>query len=1070
MNNFPECPNFPESEKEVIDLWDRIDAFGNSVRKSKNENRKNYTFYDGPPFATGLPHYGHLLASTIKDICTRYAHQNGYHVVRRFGWDCHGLPIEFQIDQELGINTKQQIVEMGIPKYNDYCRSIVMRFSKEWEIMIKRLGRWVDFKNDYKTMDVGFMESVWWGFSELFQKGLVYRGFKVMPYSPGCTTPLSNFEAGSNYKESIDPSIFVKIKIKNQEKFLLIWTTTPWTLQSNLAICVHPDYDYVELTDTNTQEKFIVLKDRIDSIFNKNYKINKTFKGNELCGTEYEPLFEYLCSDEYFREHSFRVVADKYVGKDQGTGLVHMAPIFGEDDMRVCLLNGIICKDKNIPDPLDDNCRFKHFPDCEGIFCKETDKYWIKQLKSMNMLYKQGTITHPYPFCWRSETPLIYRAVPSWFVAVEKIKEKILVNSKDSSWVPEHVQNGRFHNWLKDARDWAVSRNRFWGTPIPIWISDDGEEIICIGSIKQLYELSGVLVTDLHREHIDHLIIPSQRGSKYGVLKRVESVFDCWFESGSMPYAQLHYPFENMELFEESFPADFIAEGLDQTRGWFYTLLVLSSALFDSTPFKHVIVNGLILASDGKKMSKRLKNYPDPSHILDKYGADILRMYLINSPVVKAEPLKFKEEHVRALSKDFFIPWYNAFRFLCQNILRYDKQNTSNNKKFLPNIDRILENDSLMDKWIMALTQSLIIFVKKEMESYRLYTVVPRLIDFIKQLTNWYVRLNRTNIKNDIIGESLNTLFWVILTSCRIMSPFTPFLSEWMFGHLKELLPESMKHESIHWADYPEPDERYFDQHIQRAVHTMQYCIENVRDTRLKNKLSLRMPLKTLTINSSDENVRKFLDTMSEYIKSELNVQKLEIGYDVDSYIDVILESDRKILGKMFGKESNKIFQEIENLNELSKKDKFCKNKIKNFLETGKLQLSNHCLEKGICIKHSIGNCSDKSISISYLDPIKTVLIYSTKIDKQQQDQAFLSEFVNRIQKLRKKCGLTPINPIYVVWNTESEEKEIIAKNIKELDKLIGYPVIESIENKTKIIEDNVTIGNVIINLQLFHQ
>ncbi|KAL4524947.1 hypothetical protein Ndes2526A_g07044 [Nannochloris sp. 'desiccata'] len=569
------------------------------------EGRPEYIFYDGPPFATGLPHYGHLLAGTIKDIVTRYASATGFHVTRRFGWDCHGLPVEYEIDKKLEIKSRQDVFDMGIGTYNEECRSIVMRYSKEWETIVKRIGRWIDFENDYKTLDPSFMESVWWVFKQLFEKGLVYRGFKVMPYSTGCSTPLSNFEAGQNYKDVSDPAVVVAFPIDNDpdNASLVAWTTTPWTLPSNLALCVNPEFTYLKVKDPATGKVYVVAESRLaeipgavvkakkagkkDAAATKDgapaaaapagFEIMSKIQGQELVGLTYTPLFPYFA--DLKASGAFKVCGDSYVTEDSGTGIVHQAPAFGEDDFRVCVAHGVITRGDTVPCPVnDDGCFVDPVSDFAGRHVKEADKDIILAVKASGRLVHAGAIVHSYPFCWRSDTPLIYKAVPSWFVAVEDIKEKLLKNNAQTYWVPSYVKEKRFHNWLENARDWAVSRSRFWGTPLPIWTSDDGEEVVVIGSKEELENLAGTSVSDLHRHHIDELTIPSKQGK--GVLRRVDDVFDCWFESGSMPYAQLHYPFENKELFENNFPADFVAEGLDQTRGWFYTLMVLSTALF----------------------------------------------------------------------------------------------------------------------------------------------------------------------------------------------------------------------------------------------------------------------------------------------------------------------------------------------------------------------------------------------------------------------------------------------------------------------------------------------------------
>nr|XP_060465632.1 isoleucine--tRNA ligase, cytoplasmic [Panthera onca] len=768
VQQVPENINFPAEEEKILQFWSEFNCFQECLKQSKHKPK--FTFYDGPPFATGLPHYGHILAGTIKDIVTRYAHQSGFHVDRRFGWDCHGLPVEYEIDKTLGIRGPEDVAKMGIVEYNNQCRAIVMRYSTEWKSTVTRLGRWIDFDNDYKTLYPQFMESVWWVFKQLYDKGLVYRGVKVMPFSTACNTPLSNFESHQNYKDVQDPSVFVTFPLEEDENVSLVaWTTTPWTLPSNLALCVNPDMQYVKIKDVIRGKLLILMEARLPALYKleTDYEVLERFPGSCLKGKKYRPLFDYFVQCK--ENGAFTVLTDSYVREEEGTGVVHQAPYFGADDYRVCMDFSIIQKDSPPICPVDaSGCFTAEVTDFTGQYVKDADKNIIRTLKEEGRLLVASTFTHSYPFCWRSDTPLIYKAVPSWFVRVEHMVDQLLKNNDLCYWVPEFVREKRFGNWLKDARDWAISRNRYWGTPIPLWVSDDFEEVVCIGSMAELEELSGAKVSDLHRESIDHLTIPSRCGK--GVLRRISEVFDCWFESGSMPYAQVHYPFENKREFDDAFPADFIAEGIDQTRGWFYTLLVLATALFGQPPFRNVIVNGLVLASDGQKMSKRKKNYPDPLSIIHKYGADALRLYLINSPVVRAENLRFKEEGVRDVLKDVLLPWYNAYRFFIQNVLRLQKEEEM---EFLYNENTVKESANVTDRWVLSCMQSLVGFFETEMAAYRLYTVVPRLVKFVDVLTNWYVRMNRRRLKGENGVEdcvmALETLFSVLLSLCRLM-------------------------------------------------------------------------------------------------------------------------------------------------------------------------------------------------------------------------------------------------------------------------------------------------------------
>ncbi|GMH86750.1 hypothetical protein TL16_g10641, partial [Triparma laevis f. inornata] len=1015
---------------DVCKLWSGPDLMHTQNALAQERGDKEYTFYDGPPFATGLPHYGHILAGTIKDTVTRFAAQTGHYVERRAGWDCHGLPVEYEIDQKLKITRREQVLEMGIENYNKECRSIVQRYSKEWETTVTRLGRWIDFKNDYKTMNPEFMESVWWVFKQLHEKGLVYQGYKVMPFSTACGTPLSNFEAGLNYKEDTpDPAVVVSFPIVGDEEVsLLAWTTTPWTLPSNLALCVHPEMEYVKVKDVKTSAIWVLAKTRLSQVYpimnTKKFKkeqekelfeVMESYKGADLVGKKYKPLFSYYETDP--GQTYWRILSDTYVTDDSGTGIVHQAPAFGEDDYRVCIKAGIIIKGEEIPCPVD--CNGIYTDKCEdfkGQYVKDADEGICEMLKKNGRLVQKAIIKHSYPFCWRSDTPLIYKAVPSWFVRVEEIKEKLLANNEQTNWVPSHVKDVRFKNWLRDARDWAVSRNRFWGTPIPVWASEDMEEMVCIGSIEELYELSGVRVTDLHRETIDSIEIPSKKNPGT-VLKRIDEVFDCWFESGSMPYAQKHYPFENEGKFQDQFPADFIAEGLDQTRGWFYTLMVLSTALFDKPPFKNVIVNGLVLASDGKKMSKRLKNYPDPTLVINKYGADALRMYLINSPVVRAEPLKFSEEGVLGVVKDVFLPWFNAFRFLMQNVTRWEGEA---GKTFVPSLDKVRSSSNSIDVWLGARTQGLIKFVHNEMKHYRLYTVMPELVSFITELTNWYVRLNRDRLKgaDEDAERGLQVLYDTLLDVTVMLAPFAPFISEYFYQHLRKLQPSykdaatggrsnpvmAGKSDSVHLLQLPSYDETRLNDTAVAGFKVLQKIIKLGRDAREKRLISVKMPIKSMVVIlplASDEIVANLTTKLSEYIKTELNSWDIKfVGRAEEAdWVKISLLPDLKKLGKKLGKKMSGVKKGLVAMTH---------EEAKQAIESGSAEIDGVSIDfkTEVLSKYTYAKEGDARWEGAVHSDGDVVVAIDTQEDPELIASGKCREIITNIQKLRKTAGL----------------------------------------------------------------
>ncbi|KAI9708879.1 MAG: isoleucine--tRNA ligase [Chrysothrix sp. TS-e1954] len=995
--------SFPQEEEAVLQRWKKIGAFERQVELSRG--RQPYTFYDGPPFATGSPHYGHLLSSTIKDIVPRYWSMKGYYVERRFGWDTHGLPIEYEIDKKLGMSGKDAVQKLGIAKYNEECRAIVMRFAAEWRRTIGRLGRWIDFDNDYK--------SVWWVFKQLFEKQAVYRGYRVMPYSTALNTPLSNFESQQNYKDTQDPAVVVSFPlIEDPTTSLLAWTTTPWTFPSHLALCAHPDFEYIKIHDEASGKKYILLEACLKTLYKDpkkaKFKILEKLNGKDMLGWRYEPPFDYFY--ESYKDTAFRVLNGTYVTADSGVGIVHQAPAFGEEDYNVAMKAGVISDKKLPPNPVDDAGHFtSEVRDFAGQHVKSADRGIIKLLKEKGRLVVESQTMHSYPFCWRSDTPLIYRAVSTWFVKIPDIIPSMLENIERSHWVPSSIKDKRFANWIANARDWNVSRNRYWGTPMPLWVSDDFEEVVCVGSINELRELSGYQgeLTDIHRDKVDHITIPSKRGK--GQLHRIEEVFDCWFESGSMPYASCHYPFERKDTFLDGFPGDFIAEGIDQTRGWFYTLAVLGTHLFGSLPFKNCVVNGIVLAEDGKKMSKRLKNYPDPSHILDAHGSDALRLYLINSPVVRAEVLRFKETGVREIVAKVLLPFWNSYKFFEQQVTLLKKVEDID-YAFDPKAET--SNTNVMDRWILASSQSLVQFVTGEMAAYRLYTVVPRLLDLIDNTTNWYIRFNRRRLKGEFGTEdtlhALNTLCDVLFTLCRCLAPFTPFITDNIYTRLLPHLPASILDtqdtRSVHFLPYPTPRSDLADPIVERRVARMQRVIELARWCREQRTIGLKQPLKSVVVIHPDPTYLDDIKQLSTFITEELNIRDLILSSDEDKYnVQYTASADWPTLGKKLKKDAQTVKKALPSVPSSA---------IKDFVSTGSITVDGIALSReDLVIKRSLP-VSETSKDLLTATDDSVLIILDCAIYPSLLEEGLAREIINRVQRLRKKAGLVPTDDV----------------------------------------------------------
>jgi isoleucyl-tRNA synthetase len=982
-------PDFAAVEEEILAFWEKADVFRRSLEARRGQ--PEFVFYDGPPFATGLPHYGHLVPGTIKDIVPRYQTMRGRFVDRRFGWDCHGLPVEYEVEQDLGISGKTEIETLGVAVFNARCRGIVLRHTAEWRKTVTRMGRWVDFDRDYKTMDPAYMESIWWVFRSLWDKNLVYEGQKILPYCPRCATPLSNFETNQGYAEVTDPAVTVRFKLTDEPNaYLLAWTTTPWTLPSNMALAVGAEIPYARIEEADTVYYMAAARLAVYYPERKGIRGLTELPGRALAGRRYAPLFPYFADKA--DAGAFRVLTADFVSTDDGTGIVHVAPGFGEDDYRVGLAEGVpaVC-------PVDAEGRFTdEVADYAGRAVKDTDADIMRRLKDEGALVHRGTIVHSYPHCWRCDTALIYRGVSTWFVRVESLRDRLMAANRAIRWVPDHLRDGRFGKWLEGARDWAISRNRYWGTPLPVWRSADGGETVCVGSIAELETLCGARVTDLHKHHVDALTIPSRQGGDQ--LRRVPEVLDCWFESGAMPYAQAHYPFENKAHFEAHFPADFIAEGLDQTRGWFYTLMVLSVALFDKPAFRNVVVNGLVLAEDGRKMSKRLKNYPEPDYMIHAYGADAVRLYLMNSPVVRAEDLRFSEQGVQHLMRHILIPLWNAYSFFVT----------------YANIDGWTPADAAkpdaapgdLDRWILSALAALTEAVSAALDRYDIQGAVRPFVQFIDNLTNWYIRRSRRRFwksRDDADkAAAYATLYRVLLRLAQVAAPFIPFISEAIYRNLRgDAMPES-----VHLCNFPAADSAARDPKLEAEMAEVLTVVRLGRQLRAEHELKVRQPLAALHVVSSDAPARARLEAHRALVADELNVKDLVFGEHETELALLKAKPNFRALGPRFGAAMQRVAAAVSALPEADVTALASGRGARFELDgnTVKLEPDDVVIERrprpGLVV------AAEGAI----------VVALDTTLDAALEAEGLAREFVNKVQTMRKTAGLEVTQRITIAF------------------------------------------------------
>ena len=1040
--------SFPDLEKGILEFWRETDAFAESVRRRPAD--REYVFYDGPPFPTGSPHYGNLLAGVIKDMVPRYWTMRGYRVERRFGWDTHGLPIEMEVEKRLGISGPTEIAAYGVDRFNEACRAEVQLNTETWEVLTERIGRWVDFENDYRTMDPEFMETVWWVFKQLWDKGLIYKDFKVLPYSWGATTPLSNFEANLDYRDAEDPSITVSLQVVDGNELaetgdhFLIWTTTPWTLPGNLAVAVGRDIEYSRVADNGNH--YWIATGLASKVFGDEPLVIQSALGSELIGVGYLPPFDYFGEE---RDHgAFRIIESDDVTIEEGTGLVHMAPAYGEADFFALQNAGLSV----MVDPVDSEGRFTNqVPDVAGQNIKEADKTLIALLKDSGTLLKSERITHSYPFCYRTGTPLIYKAIPTWFVAVESFRDRMVELNEGVHWVPDYVGQRRFGNWLAGARDWAISRNRYWGSCIPVWECDSCDESVAIGSLDELEEKSGQRPDDLHSHIIDP--IGWDCASCEGAMVRVPEVLDCWFESGSMPYGKLHYPFENKERFEGTFPAQFIAEGLDQTRGWFYTLMVLSTALFDTPSFQNCVVNGLILAEDGRKMSKSLKNYADPSEIFDELGADALRAFLINSPVLRAEPLRFSKDGVAEVVRTVLLPMWNTYSFFTT----YAEADGIT----IEDLDAAPQPEDRpeMDRWILSVLQSLIDDVNEQMEGYYLYNVVPPTLGFIDHLTNWYVRRSRRRFWRSR-GESgsgdadklaaFATLYEVLTKFTEVLAPVLPFITEHLYQDLVARHHGDLP-SSVHHRDFPVAQETLIDEELEVSMAHTREVVRLGRNLRKKEGHRVRQPLARLTILTRDSTVGKAVEAHRDVISEELNVHIVDVSGDETAFVELSAKANFRKLGPQLGPRMGEAAKAIS---------EFTAETVEDLLNGGSTEVA------GLDI-------ALEDISVERT-PVEGTIVEAgpefacaldTTLTEELLQEGLAREIVSRVQNLRRETGLQVSDRIQLTWF--SEDLNIVRAFESFSDHIAGEILAETIERGTGEVGTSFKIDGSAVSMAL---
>lgn len=996
--------NFVEREKETLEFWKN-----NGVFEKTNENTEGkpvFSFYDGPPTANGKPHIGHILTRVMKDIIPRYKIMKGYSVLRKAGWDTHGLPVELEVEKSLGIDGKQEIEAYGIEPFIKKCKESVWKYKGEWERMSDRVGYWVDMDHPYITYDNNYIESVWWSLKEIDKKGLLYRGFKIVPYCPRCGTALSSHEVAQGYKDVKEKSAYVKFALKSQRNtYFLAWTTTPWTLPSNVALCMNADEDYARI---KSGEEYYILADAlISAVFEEGtYEKIDVKKGKEYEFVSYEPLFDFYTG----KDKAFYITCDGYVTLTDGTGIVHIAPAFGEDDAKVG-------RKYSLPllQMVDEHGRFPQDTGyLSGLFCKDADKFILKDLKERNLLFKEQLYEHSYPFCWRCDTPLLYYARKSWFIKTTAFKDLIIRSNDSVNWMPETIKKGRMGNFLENLIDWSVSRERYWGTPLPVWVCEKCGKKHVIGSRKELHELSGCDEDiELHRPYIDKVTFPCECG---GVMRRVPEVIDCWYDSGSMPFAQFHYPFENQDLFEKNFPADFISEAIDQTRGWFYVLLAISSVLFEKAPFKSCIVLGHVNDKDGIKMSKHKGNVVDPWSVLDKQGADAVRWYFYTSSAPWL-PSRFAPEIVSEVQRKFLGTLWNTYAFfvLYAEIDKYD-----------PSLYDIANVKlSVMDRWILSELNTLIDFVDKGLDKYNITDTSRAIEKFTDNLSNWYVRRCRERFWGSDMSEdkiaAYTTLYTALTTLAKLAAPFVPFITEQIYGNLVLPFYKNVP-VSVHLTSFPVCDKAFIDTQLGETMDRVINIVSLGRTARNACAIKNRQPLSELFIRAD-----KFDSLPEEYLdilKEELNVKKIAFISDSSGFASYEIKPQLRTLGPKYGPLIGK---------------------IREYLAQCDSTTLVNAVRKGEAVTVSIDNTlvafkeEDLLISDKNKEGYQTVsekgitVILNTELSQELIQEGLMRELVSKIQTMRKESGFNVTDHIVVTYSCGEKLAEVIEKYKSEI-------------------------------------